>query len=155
MTISTEEQKIIEQVLDHSAAGTTHMMPDVMLNPVTNYTDPEQLDQEINTLFRNFPIMIDHSSEMAEPGDFITHDGTGVPILVTRGKMGEVKAFLNVCRHRGARLKNESCGKAATLACPYHSWTYELKWCRQCRKRLSILMLGLSRWTNSWVFKRA
>ena len=126
MTISTEERQIIEEVLKHSAEGTTHMMPDVMLNPVTNYSDPEQLKKEVNILFRNFPIMVAHSSEMPEPGDFFTHDGTGVPILLTRGKNGEVNAFLNVCRHRGARLKNENCGNSGTLSCPYHSWTYDL-----------------------------
>lgn len=126
MSISSEERHIIERILEHSAAGTTDMMPDIMYNPVTNYADPDQLKQEINILFRNFPIMIAHSSEMADPGDFFTHDDTGVPILLTRDKTGEVKAFLNVCRHRGARLKNEGCGNAKTLACPYHSWNYEL-----------------------------
>lgn len=126
MTISNEERCIIERILAHITAGTTDMLPDIMHNSVSNYADPDQLKQEISILFRNFPIMIAHSSEMANPGDFFTHDDTGVPILLTRDKTGEVKAFLNVCRHRGARLKNESCGNARTLACPYHSWNYEL-----------------------------
>lgn len=126
MTISTEEHKIITEILEHSAAGTTHMLSDVMHNPVSNYTDPNQLKQETDILFRNFPIILAHVSELAEPGDFLVNDDTGVPILATRGKEGELKAFLNVCRHRGARLKNESCGKARTFSCPYHGWTYDL-----------------------------
>jgi len=45
---------------------------------------------------------------------------------VTRDKDGNAKAYLNVCRHRGARLKNEPCGKASVFSCPYHNWTYGL-----------------------------
>lgn len=126
MPISAQERSIIEQTLAHAEAGTTNMLPDLMHAPVTRYTDPQQLQQEINTLFRNFPIIVAHSSDLAEPGDFMTHDATGMPILLTRNRDGQIRAFLNVCRHRGARLKNEPCGKAKTLACPYHSWTFDL-----------------------------
>lgn len=126
MPISAEERSIIEQTLAHAEAGTTNMLPELMHAPVTRYTDPKQLEQEINVLFRNFPIIVAHSSELAEPGDFLTHDATGMPILVTRNRDGQVRAFLNVCRHRGARLKNEPCGKAKTFSCPYHSWTFDL-----------------------------
>jgi len=126
MKISSEECGIIQEILEHNAQNTTHMLGEVMENPVSNYTDPAQLDAEINVLFRNFPIIIGHVSDVAEPGDFLTHDDTGVPILVTRTQDGEVKAFLNVCRHRGARLQNEPCGKARTFTCPYHAWTYGL-----------------------------
>ena len=126
MSITSEERGIIQEILDLSSANTTHMLPEIMENPVTNYSDPDQLDKEINVLFRNFPIIIGHCSDVAEPGDYLTHDDTGVPILVTRTQGGEVKAFLNVCRHRGARLTNEPCGKARTFSCPYHAWTYGL-----------------------------
>ena len=89
MTISTEERDIIARILDHSANGTTDMLPDVMPNPVTRYTDPAQLDAEMKTLFRNFPIIIAHSSEIAEPGDFMTNEDFGVPIIVEQnGRRG-------------------------------------------------------------------
>ena len=126
MPISTEERDIIRRILDLSDRDTTDMLPEVMVNPVTKYTDPQQLQQEIDVLFRNFPIAVAHRSEVAEPGDFVTHDDTGMPIIVTRTEAGEVKAFLNVCRHRGARLENEPCGNARRLTCPYHSWSYDL-----------------------------
>ena len=126
MSISTEERAIIEEILELAADGTTHMLPEVAHNPVTNYTDPAQLTREIEVLFRNFPLIIAHSSELKEPGQFITHDDTGVPILVTRTQDGQVKGYLNVCRHRGARLKNEPCGHTRTFSCPYHAWTYGL-----------------------------
>ena len=126
MTNSAEELEIIRTVLAYSDSGTTHMEPDVMLNPVRHYTDPEHLDLEVETLFRKFPIIVGHASQLAEAGDFLTHNTTGVPILVTRNRAGEIKAFVNVCRHRGARVVNEPCGKANTFACPYHAWTYDL-----------------------------
>lgn len=62
---------------------------------------------------------------LAAPGDFVTHDLSGVPLLVVRGDDGEVKAFLNVCRHRGTRVEDLPCGNGKrAFVCPYHSWSY-------------------------------
>ena len=126
MAISTEERGIIAEILDLAERRTTHMLPEVMANPTGKYTSAEQLDREISVLFRKFPIAMGHVSEVAEPGDFLTHDRTGVPILITRTQDGTLKAFLNVCRHRGAQLESKPCGKARTFSCPYHAWTYGL-----------------------------
>jgi phenylpropionate dioxygenase-like ring-hydroxylating dioxygenase large terminal subunit len=121
-----EEQEIIETVLAYCENGATHLQPDVMKIPVLEYTDADQLSREVDILFRQFPIIVGHVSELSSPGDFITHDSTGVPMLITRNRQGAVKAFLNVCRHRGARVEAQPCGKANTFACPYHSWTYDV-----------------------------
>lgn len=126
MSITAEERQIIRDVFEMVEQKTTHMLPEVMINPIERYNSPERVQQEIDTLFRKFPLILGHVSDLAEPGDFFTHDATGVPILVTRTQEGEVKAFLNVCRHRGARVEKEPCGKARTFSCPYHSWTYGL-----------------------------
>ena len=74
MSISTEERGIIQDVLDLNRRKTTQMFPQMMENPVAKYNDPKQLEQEINILFRNFPIIIAHASDLAQPGDFLTHD---------------------------------------------------------------------------------
>ena len=126
MTSSKEEIDIIKTVLEYHDSGDTHQEADLMLNAVTYYTDPEQTKLEVETLFRKFPIIVGHVSQLGEAGEFFTHDVTGVPILVTRNRNGEIKAFLNVCRHRGARLMNEPCGHTNTMSCPYHGWTYDL-----------------------------
>lgn len=126
MTNSAEELDIIKTVLEYTEAGTTHMEPEVMLNPTLHYTDPERLNQEVDILFRKFPIIVGSSAQLREPGQFLTHNETGVPMLVNRTRDGDIKAFINVCRHRGARVVNEPCGKANTFSCPYHSWTYDL-----------------------------
>ncbi len=96
--------------------------------PVQHYIDPDRLAREREVLFRRFPIVVGFSSQVARPGDFLTHDYTGVPILVVRDSEGELRAFLNVCRHRGAHLKREASGKGCEhLVCPFHGWAYDLK----------------------------
>jgi phenylpropionate dioxygenase-like ring-hydroxylating dioxygenase large terminal subunit len=126
MSIRAEERDIIRELLHHVEHKSTEMLPEVGLNPTSNYTDPLKLQREIDVLFREFPIAIAHRSDLAAPGDFLTHDDTGVPILVTRTESGAVKAYLNVCRHRGARIEDEPCGHSLRFTCPYHAWTYDL-----------------------------
>jgi choline monooxygenase len=60
-----------------------------------------------------------------EPGAFFTCDLGGSPIVVVRDREARLRAFLNVCRHRGS-LVCEGEGRRETLQCPYHAWTYEL-----------------------------
>jgi len=77
-------------------------------------------------LFRQFPIIVGHTEQLTESGQYLTHNDTGVPILVTRNRDGQLKAFINVCRHRGMRVVNDDRGQANSFTCPYHSWTYDL-----------------------------
>ena len=121
-----EEREIIATVLGYCENGGTHLQPDVMKIPVIEYTDSDQLRREVDILFRQFPIIVGHVSQLSAPGTFFTHNASGVPMLITRNRNGAVKAFLNVCRHRGARVEQQACGKANTFSCPYHSWTYDL-----------------------------
>lgn len=125
MTNSAEEIGIIETILEQCRTGGTDLLPDTMQISTSHYAGEDRLQEEIQTLFRKFPIIIGHVSQLQEPGQFITHDATGVPILVTRTRDGHINGFLNVCRHRGARIENESCGKSTTFSCPYHGWTYD------------------------------
>lgn len=126
MAISIEETQIIETILKHTEDGTTDMQPKMMRNPVSTYTDPDILAREMEILFRKFPVILGHSEQLPEPASYFTNDEFGVPMLITRNNDGQVKAFMNVCRHRGARLADEGCGKAKTFSCPYHKWTYDL-----------------------------
>jgi hypothetical protein len=70
--ISEEERQIIKETLDHKANGTTHMLDDVMHNPVAKYNDPDQLRAEMDILFKNFPIIVAHSSDLLDAGSFLT-----------------------------------------------------------------------------------
>ena len=65
------------------------------------------------------------SADLAEPGSFRTFDEAGVPIFVVRDVKGQVRAYLNICVHRGARLVRSPLGKAKAFTCWFHGWTYD------------------------------
>ena len=94
--------------------------------PVERYCSPAIRDAEVERLFRRLPLVAAHSSEIA-PGETLAHDAYGVPVLLARDAEGELRAFLNVCRHRGMRLVEGSAVQAkASIVCPYHGWAYRL-----------------------------
>jgi phenylpropionate dioxygenase-like ring-hydroxylating dioxygenase large terminal subunit len=93
--------------------------------PVTAYRDPGRFAREVERIFLRVPLLVALSCEVAEPGDFSTLDICGRPLLVVRGDDGQVRVFLNACRHRGARVVAERCGSARRLTCPYHAWSYD------------------------------
>jgi glycine betaine catabolism A len=88
---------------------------------------PERFQAERQRLFGRLPICLGHADQL-EPGTALALELCGVPVLMTRGRDGVLGVFLNVCRHRGARLltdEGQVCRKQA-LTCPYHGWTYRL-----------------------------
>ena len=99
--------------------------------PVSHYTNPSHWQQEQAALFGQWPVIAAHSSEVPI-GSALPFDALGVPIVLTRAADGRVRAFLNVCRHRGMALVAGSGPEPAkakpckALVCPYHAWTYEL-----------------------------
>lgn len=93
-------------------------------SPVDNYLNAERFQRERGTIFRQLPHASAHASELPVPGAFLRRDLYGLPLLLTRDAEGKAHAFLNVCRHRGARLVQESAGCKQRFTCPYHAWTY-------------------------------
>ena len=94
--------------------------------PVSHYTCPRRFESEAESLFQQRPVIVAHGSQLAEPGACITHDLTGIPVIIVRDRDGELRGFLNACRHRSTRLVNRSpCAKHAFI-CPYHGWRYDL-----------------------------
>jgi phenylpropionate dioxygenase-like ring-hydroxylating dioxygenase large terminal subunit len=91
---------------------------------VSDYSCEDHLARELASLFRDYPILVAHGSSLAEPGSFITVDIGHRPVLVNRDRDGNLRAFLNACRHRGARLTELPCGTARAFKCPYHAWSY-------------------------------
>ena len=93
--------------------------------PFDWYADPDVLRLERERIFRRTWQYAGRSDQVAEPGSFFTCDAGGIPIVVVRGDEEVLRAFLNVCRHRGS-LVCEGEGRRETLQCPYHAWTYGL-----------------------------
>lgn len=88
------------------------------------YHDPEFFAVEMDRLIRPAWQIVCHESDIAEPGEWRTLDLPGESVVVIRGGDGVVRAFANVCRHRGSRLVDGEQGCAKRLTCPYHGWTY-------------------------------
>ncbi|MEM6583438.1 MAG: aromatic ring-hydroxylating dioxygenase subunit alpha [Pseudomonadota bacterium] len=118
---------IFGRLLEEVRAGYT-VPPFLGYSDTRFYTDEAWFQKERAALFNDKPILVGHVSMIPNPGDVITHDLLDTPIMVVRGKDGVVRAFLNVCRHRGVRLVNteETCNKTS-FVCPYHNWVYNLQ----------------------------
>jgi phenylpropionate dioxygenase-like ring-hydroxylating dioxygenase large terminal subunit len=93
--------------------------------PFAWYSDEELLRRERALIFARSWQYGGRAAQVAEPGSYLATDAGGVPILVTRDRDGTLRAFVNVCRHRGAVLM-DGCGQRNTLQCHYHAWTYGL-----------------------------
>jgi phenylpropionate dioxygenase-like ring-hydroxylating dioxygenase large terminal subunit len=89
------------------------------------YVDASVLALEQERIFRRSWQYVGHVGEVAEPGSFNATRAGDVPVVLVRDQVGTLRAFLNVCRHRGS-IVCEGTGSRSTLQCPYHAWTYAL-----------------------------
>ena len=120
-----EELAVGRRLLGHIDGRTTDLADDMFRNRVSAYSCRERASLERERLFRERPIFMGLSTRLPKPGDYLTEDVAGMPVLMTRGADGEVRAFANICRHRGAPVA-QGCGNARAFVCPYHGWTYDL-----------------------------
>lgn len=93
--------------------------------PFETYTSREWFEREIDRIFMSAWTLVCRADEIPEPGDYQYFEFLSEPIMIVRGKDGEVRAFSASCRHRGSPIVSES-GKCSVFRCPYHSWTYAL-----------------------------
>lgn len=94
---------------------------------VSLYLDEDRLKAEKAALFSKAPIIVGHTGMLEKAGDHFTFDHLDKPLLIVRGNDGEIRAFLNVCRHRGTRLSNaEGVSRKPNFVCQYHNWVYGL-----------------------------
>jgi Rieske 2Fe-2S family protein len=95
--------------------------------PGSAYTDPAVFAAEQEKIFEAMWFCVARASELARPGQFQTFEVGRESVLVSRGRDGAIRAFLNICRHRGARLCTEPAGEVKrAFQCAYHAWTYSL-----------------------------
>jgi phenylpropionate dioxygenase-like ring-hydroxylating dioxygenase large terminal subunit len=94
--------------------------------PAGPYYRDDWFELEREAIFRRTWLQIGHVSELPEPGSFIVRqaDFANASILITRGSDGVIRAFHNVCTHRGTQLVSEQGGVRSTFSCPYHAWTF-------------------------------
>ena len=114
----TELMELAKRMLAHVENGTTDQTDDLMEVPVSEYVDPDRWAAEMEVIFKRVPLALGLTCELREPGAYKAIDVLGVPVLISRGADGVVRSFLNVCRHRGAALKDAGCGTGAPLHLP-------------------------------------
>ena len=100
--------------------------PRLPVIPGERYSAREFYALEQAHLWRKSWLLASHLDEIPAPGCFQTWDLAGPPVLITHGETGEIRAFHNVCRHRGAPVVASGSGKKPRLTCPYHGWSYGL-----------------------------
>ena len=98
-------------------------LPDL---PIGRYTDEAFHQLELERVFRRSWLFAGHVAEFPEPGSYRVLDIPLAPIVAVRGRDGELRAFLNTCRHRGAPVVRERCGTELNLVCQFHAWSYDL-----------------------------
>ena len=90
------------------------------------FVSPEIFAEEQRKIFLKQWVLVGHQSQLKKSGDFFLATIAGESLIVVRDQKSEVRGFYNVCRHRGTRLKEDACGHASVIQCPYHAWTYGL-----------------------------
>ncbi len=97
----------------------------VLRVPASTYTCPDLAKREWQTFFRGHPQVVGMSGDLPATESFVTSNDIGIPLLVTRGADGRVRAFLNSCRHRGPMVESARRGSSSRFSCPFHAWTYD------------------------------
>ena len=94
--------------------------------PNACYTSKDWLALENERLFARTWVYAGCLDQVPEPGDVLPTTIAGSPIILLHDRDGEIRAFHNVCRHRGAVIVDEACKAQTVLTCPYHAWAYGL-----------------------------
>ena len=96
------------------------------LLPGRAYHDPAFMDFERDEWFFRDWVAVARAEELPDRGSFVLRDYFGESVLLVRGADDVVRAFYNVCRHRGTAVEERECGTAVRFQCPYHAWIYDL-----------------------------
>jgi choline monooxygenase len=132
--------------------------------PAGWYTDERVFELEKQTVFSRSWQFAARVNQLREPGDFVTTEIAGEPIVIVRGNDRRLRGFFNVCRHHAAAVMTEAAGHANQMRCPYHGWTYSLEGelkgtpdfgevCSFDRADNGLAPVEISTWEN-WVFVR-
>jgi carnitine monooxygenase subunit len=134
--------------------------------PAWTYHSPALTELEKKEVFGRHWQIAGHLSDIPEPGDFLAFDFADERALILRDEEGTVRAFHNLCRHRGARVVAESAGRCrGALVCPFHGWVYDLdgslrgparpsSFGRMDRSRFGLIAMELEIW-HGFLFVRA
>jgi Rieske 2Fe-2S family protein len=96
------------------------------LLPARTYHEPAILEWEREHILRRDWMLVAREDDVPEPRSFRLLEVDGESVILVRGRDGVIRAFYNVCRHRGTAVEERECGSAVRFQCPYHAWIYDL-----------------------------
>ena len=118
---SAETRRLLERV----TTGTHDLADAPMVTDVAAFLSDDVFRQEVDRFFLGSPQVVGFAGQVRAPGSFLATEVVGRPLVVTRDADGVLRAFVNACAHRGARVVEDS-GTGARLTCRFHGWTYSL-----------------------------
>ncbi len=122
-----QQISMIQRIISAESNSTQELPETFDRISVERYREQSQLDLEQAAIFRRCPIIVAHATEVSEPGSYVTEQIDGVPLIILRDHSGQLRVFINACRHRGARLLQGESGQCKRLmVCPYHAWSFKL-----------------------------
>ena len=114
-------------VSPEEVAATRQPLVEARTLPPRVYHDPTVFEFEVEAWFRKEWLFVCREEDLPEHGSYVRHEILGESVIIVRGTDGEIRAFYNVCRHRGAMIVQDSAGQLGGFSCPYHAWTYDLE----------------------------
>ena len=157
MNIAAQIQNPIDALRDNVSTP----FDEARAMPPAVYTSEAFHDAELENVFKKSWFCVGRASALAKPGDYVTCELAGQPIIVLRDKDNVLRAYSNVCRHRMSTLLHGR-GNAKTIVCPYHAWTYNLDGSLRgapamnankafCKEHYSLPDIACEDWLG-WVF---
>ena len=117
--------EMAEHNLKYARAGTVEQAEAAYKVPADHYYDASRWRLEMERVFKRMPLMLAASAEIPNAGDYKAMDAVDTPVLISRGGDGRIRAFINMCRHRGSQIMKAGTGNAKRFTCPYHAWSYD------------------------------
>ncbi len=117
--------EVAGRLLTHLDEDTTDSLPSTHAVSVEDYLDVQRWEREVEVIFRNKPVVAALSAHLPGAGSYRALEIAGVPVLTVRQAGGNVRAFINACRHRGSLVVADGCGQTRRFTCPYHAWSYD------------------------------
>jgi Rieske 2Fe-2S family protein len=127
MALTLNGSTIRSPITPDEVAATRRPTLEAHTLPARVHLDPAVFEYEMEAWYRRCWLMVGREEDLPETGSFLRADLFGEDVVLVRGNDQQIRAFYNVCRHRGATLVLEDSGRIARFQCPYHAWVYDLE----------------------------
>jgi phenylpropionate dioxygenase-like ring-hydroxylating dioxygenase large terminal subunit len=124
MPLPIAQGDIVGHLAVHLENRTTDLAAKDLLVPKECFVSDAHAALE-RKLLANLPVVVAYASEISEPGQFLTREVLGKPLIIVRANDGHVASFMNICRHRGGKVEWEEAGSKRAFTCRYHGWSYK------------------------------